>query len=283
MILEQFKNRNQFNESELYVIDYIIKNTDCIETMTLSELSIKTLPSNTSILRLCKKLGFRGFSDFKIQLIKDLSRPFVVDYDVNIPFLSDDSVEALCNKLAQITTEGIVQTQKMLNPALLEKAIDVIQNSPRIFLFGKGDSFLCAQNFRNKLLLLNRYCILADEFNRSAYSVGNMQKGDCAIFFSYGIHHYDYTLYASTFKKRGVHSIIITGNTNSELSQFCDIVLPIPNSENSVQKIGNFFSQSNMEFISNILYSLIFQRDYMNNYKNKHTKDRYTEHMLSNK
>ena len=44
-----------------------------------------------------------------------------------------------------------------------------------------------------------------------------------------------------------------------------------------------FASQTNMDFIFDYIYSIIFQKNYMENYHSKHAKDVYTNSMIYNK
>ena len=57
----------------------------------------------------------------------------------------------------------------------------------------------------------------------------------------------------------------------------------IPDDESFDEKVASFASQTNMDFIFDYIYSIIFQKNYMENYHSKHAKDVYTNSMIYNK
>ena len=59
--------------TELYIYKYIVQNPKQASEMTIGQLARKANTSTASILRLCRKYGFSGFSEFKYQLKKEIS------------------------------------------------------------------------------------------------------------------------------------------------------------------------------------------------------------------
>ena len=53
-----------------------------------------------------------------------------------------------------------------------------IKKSHRVFLFGKGDSRISLENFKNKMIKLNEYFIIGDEYQNNFYTVGNITSND---------------------------------------------------------------------------------------------------------
>ena len=63
-----YENIESLNDLELSLYNYIIKIKDRVVDMTIREVASEAHVSTTTVLRLCKKLGFDGFSEFKIKL-----------------------------------------------------------------------------------------------------------------------------------------------------------------------------------------------------------------------
>ncbi len=59
---------SEFNALEMKVYNYIIKNKDKVIYMTIRELADEAGVSTTTVLRLCKKNGFSGYSEFRMSL-----------------------------------------------------------------------------------------------------------------------------------------------------------------------------------------------------------------------
>ena len=70
MILEQIKNPDSFGNSEQNMIYFLQKHLNSFDKITLNQMAKESFSSTSSVLRFCKKLGFHGFKDFKLQLIK---------------------------------------------------------------------------------------------------------------------------------------------------------------------------------------------------------------------
>lgn len=56
-----------YNELEMMVYNYIIEHKQEIQYMTIRELAEAVHVSTSTIMRFCKKTGFDGYSEFKVQ------------------------------------------------------------------------------------------------------------------------------------------------------------------------------------------------------------------------
>ena len=78
MLIEELNDRKRFTKAEQEVVSYILDNPQKVTKLTIEQLATVTFSSNSSIVRVCKKVGTKGFSDFKIQLAREMSS-FVTD------------------------------------------------------------------------------------------------------------------------------------------------------------------------------------------------------------
>ena len=91
MILEQIFGKKKFTDSEKQIADFIEANPRVVINLSLDEFSAKCYVSQASIIRFCKKLGAKGFAEFKIQLASSLSS-FAADAQnihVDVPIAPD--------------------------------------------------------------------------------------------------------------------------------------------------------------------------------------------------
>ena len=63
-----------FNELEISLYNYIIKNSEKVIYMRIRELADQTHVSTSTILRFCRKINCDGFSEFKVKLKLYLDR-----------------------------------------------------------------------------------------------------------------------------------------------------------------------------------------------------------------
>ena len=59
---------SKLNELETLVFDFIIKSPEEVQQMTIRDLASQAHVSTSTIVRLCTKLGFEGWSDLKFYL-----------------------------------------------------------------------------------------------------------------------------------------------------------------------------------------------------------------------
>lgn len=73
MLIEQLFGKKKLTDSEKQIVDFIEANPRIVINLSLEELSEQCYVSQASIIRLCKKLGTKGFAEFKIRLASELS------------------------------------------------------------------------------------------------------------------------------------------------------------------------------------------------------------------
>ncbi|WP_077613048.1 MurR/RpiR family transcriptional regulator [Clostridium sp. Marseille-P2415] len=71
-IISNLEKAKQFNSSERIISQYILKNKDLILEMSIQELALNTNSSTSTIVRLCRKIGLKGYKDFKIKFSAEL-------------------------------------------------------------------------------------------------------------------------------------------------------------------------------------------------------------------
>ncbi|HEX3452887.1 MAG TPA: MurR/RpiR family transcriptional regulator, partial [Solirubrobacteraceae bacterium] len=61
--------------AEQRVADFILKHPDELIYLTVTELAERTNTSESTVVRLCQKIGYKGYQEFKIVLARDLVEP----------------------------------------------------------------------------------------------------------------------------------------------------------------------------------------------------------------
>ncbi|MCF0115642.1 MAG: MurR/RpiR family transcriptional regulator [Erysipelotrichaceae bacterium] len=266
MIIEQFNHLESYRDTEKSIILYLINNIDHLEDLTITSLALETYTSNATVIRFCRKLGFDGFRDFKIQLIKEAElQSKSIAVNPNTPFLSSDSLPSVGNKIATLISNTLAKTEQNLNYDQIEKAAQMIIKCKRTFMFARGDTFNTCSSFVLKMNKVNEYPILANQWENSAQSLTNLTTNDCAVFVTYSGRNSNFLHFAEYLKELKIPTIVITGNIKSKLVKLCDVAIMVPMEENFDEKIGVFSSQVSIELVLDIIYSAIFKHNYQAN------------------
>lgn len=262
------KQDQQFTPNEKRIAQFILDNRIESSQFNLTDLAKKTYTSHSAIVRFTQKLGYVGFRDFRIALI-DIAhqeRYQVNQVDANFPFSQEDTTESIAKKMADLTTQTIMAMQSNIDFNQLEHSAKALQKSKRIFIFAKGDTQISARSFQNKMAKLGIFIFIAEEYADEAWVAMNIQQGDCAIFTSYRADSAKYQRFISVLMEKDVTTILISSNDARVLAGTTTHWLTTVDLETSDSlKIGTFSSQIAIEYIFNILYSMIYMTDFQGN------------------
>ena len=106
-----------------------------------------------SIIRLCKKLGAKGFSDFKIRLAESLSSFALNDREihVDIPISPDADSREIAETFLKLSTQTLQTTFNNLNYTALRRAALILSRSDMVHIYGRGESLILAEDFHTNL------------------------------------------------------------------------------------------------------------------------------------
>ena len=87
MLFNKLKEYKDYTYNEKAVIDYILENPNKVINLSVEELAKVTYSSTACIVRLAKKLGMKGYSDFKIKLALELNSAIINEkrIEINMP------------------------------------------------------------------------------------------------------------------------------------------------------------------------------------------------------
>lgn len=129
MRLEQLVNKHYdlLNENDLYVISFISQNLELCGDKTVSEIAQYSNVSASTIIRMAKKLGFKGYSEFRY-FLKEESKSIENTKVINSDYFSTSTV-----------LEDVKATIRLFEQdKSAEKIYELMVNSKRIFAYGTG-------------------------------------------------------------------------------------------------------------------------------------------------
>ena len=186
-ILTQFNDLERFSDAEQSLIEWILNNDEKLLTMSTKELANATYTSPATIVRLCQKLGLKGYNDFKIRYAKeiDINKKNNMQVSANYPFKKEDSFEKISVSLAQLFKEVIDETQELLNYEDLDKIADALIEADVIDVYSTSLPLICAMDFEKKLMHIGKRINVASMDGEQEFLVSNSTPRHCAIIISY--------------------------------------------------------------------------------------------------
>ncbi|MFC4770563.1 MurR/RpiR family transcriptional regulator [Enterococcus hermanniensis] len=283
LLIDKLKIQADLTTTEKRIAEYILNHLSAIPSINVDELAKKTYTSHSSVIRLAKKMGYEGFRDFRVAISavahSNLYREDQVD--ANFPFLPQDSTQEIAKKMADLAVDTVKRTYAQLDQDSLAAAAALLANAERIFLFAQGDSQICGRSFQNKLVKINKFLIVADEYSDEDWNAVNLTQKDCALFITYRARVPQYERILKHFLNENVPSVLLTGNARSNLIPLARQTIAFAQDEMDFIKVSTFSSQVAFEYILDTLFSLIYAKNFNENIQDLKKKNRWIERRLS--
>ena len=273
-LLSRIEYQSGFSELEKKIADYLIEHKEDVIHMNLKELAKATYTSTATISRFCKKVGEKNFNDFRVHFAEVTQSQSFATVNFNRPFLPDSSVGEIQYNISDIYKQTIDGTNLVLDLNELNRAVDCIDQTNIIDIFGFGDSYLTAQLFEHKMTYVNKYvnlkAIPTEQNQQALYT----NKDTVAIVISYSGETNELIKIAKILKEKKTPIIVLTSIGDNRLSHYANYILNIGSREKIFTKIAPFASQTSIEYILNVIFSCLFKKDYQTNIQNKISYDK---------
>lgn len=254
------------SETERTIIEYILRSPDSAVESNIYRLSENTFASPSTIIRLCKKVGFNGYKELIHALLYELAIIRSADEEKVKNIDKEDSLEKIVEKVTLKSITSLEKSQKLIDINVLKDCVDILDSSRNICLFGVGASLLVAKDAYLKFLRINKSCHLNDDFHAQLLEAKNMDKNDVAIIISYSGFTEEMIKCANIVKEIGAPIIAITRLEESPISNIADYKLLVAPTE-LVFREGAISSRIAQLNIIDILYTAFVNKHYDSNVK----------------
>lgn len=268
ILMNKLKETEIFTYSELQIVEFILENPKLVTEVTIEKLADMTFSSPSSVVRLCKKLGMKGYADFKIKLASEVNS-FSITGDrirVDIPVGRNDSKEDIAKSFLNLHYQALLDTYNTLDLDGLQKIADAIYNADAINLRGVGESLLIAEDFHIKLRRLGMTIFSDAVIGHNNYENRKIKK-QVALIVSHYADRYELRSQINEFHEFNIKVILLCANKNSPLLKMADYVILLDNEEDRSEKLGSFASRTAMAYVLDCIYAMLFLKDYQRNIK----------------
>lgn len=252
---------DSLSTTEKYIAAYILSNAQESTNLTVREIANKTFTSPSSIVRLCRSVGFNGYKEFKKALIIELASINQETKHKNLEIIKEDSMSNIIHKVTYQNIKSLEDTLRLLDDEVVEKVVDLLLNSERILLFGIGSSQFVARDFYLKLLRLNKNVIVNEDVHSQLLQAKNSSPKDVAIIYSYSGKTGEVLEYLDYCIKNKTPVVAVTRYSQSNLSKKANYSLYTSVSE-PLFRNGAMSSRLSQLNINDILYSSMINKEY---------------------
>jgi RpiR family carbohydrate utilization transcriptional regulator len=165
--------------AEKRLADYILTHAEMVAHASIQTVQEESDVGYATIIRFCKKAGYRGFKSFKKSLAYDLKhakRRLATPLEYAIQ--SEDSLETIIKKTFESSYEILEETRSMLDAGTLFPIVDKLLASREIYFIGTGMSGVSARYAFTRFFRLGLHC--STESDATLYKIKNslLQESD---------------------------------------------------------------------------------------------------------
>lgn len=245
-------------KSERKVADYVLNEKSNIIYTSMIDVATSTKVGDATIVRFCRKIGYDGFQDLKLAIAKEASLEEEQTYESYI-----DGIEANFKSV-------VAATKDMLDIDQLHYAINKINKSQRVLIYGVGSSGLAAEEMSGRLLRVGKVCKVVTDPHLQSMNSAILNEDDIVIAFSLSGRTKDILESVEIAKNNGATIIAITNFVLSSLAKLSDCVLLTAKKESLIEG-GSLIAKISQLYIIDLLctgYALLDER-YSNEMREK--------------
>lgn len=199
------------------VADYVLENAHEVQYQTITDLAFNTKTSEATVVRLCRDLGYKGYSDFRMALAVDLSQ----SANQSQPKMDGD----ICEVSAQSAVDSLMDTAKLIDRAALNRICELVHRAKFIGCVGVGASSIVGRYLAYRLVRIGKKAIMYEDTHLAAMSAGQSVVGDAWFAISSSGSTKEVVHAATQAHQRGVPVVSLTNISHSPLSSISDEML----------------------------------------------------------
>lgn len=216
------------------IAEYILDHVNTIGLQTSTNLAEKIGVSDTSIIRFIRKLGFKGYAEFRNEMASRIAKQYDQSQQI-ASLLPGEKYErtkdrlkkgSLIRDVSNYTLENLEKSYSKLDNQTLDQVVDILLNSKRKFVAGFRGTACCAQYMSNRLVLLLPNIVPLLHADSSAIeALVDIEPDDCLFLYSFMRYsEINYQL-LDIAHKNGAKIILMTDSYTSPLANKANIVL----------------------------------------------------------
>lgn len=225
-VLEKVSARyTSLNEAERKVADFVLNNPEAARGCSVIHLSDLSGVSESTVVRFCRAIGFKGYADFKLALVADLASHREPLPDLHGDVSPEDDLSILLQKVLNMDAQAVVSTRDLLDMTQFERAVEAILQARRVAVFGVGSSLPVCMDLQYRLQRCGIHTLFSVDDHIQAINAALLEPRDVGLAISYSGESKETIESTELAKEAGATTICVTSFRRSLLAKLCDICL----------------------------------------------------------
>lgn len=208
------------NPTERLIAGYILADPERMLSSPIADIRSGSGASVGSIVGFCRKLGLKGFADFKICLARELAQSgFPAAGSSNRPGGS------LFENVFHFHAQSLMETLQINGEETLREAAKLLERARRIEFFAIGISYPVAYTARCKFRLIGLPASTEFDSHLQVIAATQLRRGDVAFAISCSGSTRETVQCLEIAKAKGATTICLTNSMKSEITRHADLAL----------------------------------------------------------
>lgn len=215
-VWDLLRGKNRLTEMEYSVLLFAAENVSLVREMNIRELAARCYTSPATIIRLCKKLGFSGYSEFLF---------FLKGQQPTLHQTERPHHEAWTDQFRTHVT-NFERTDALISEQVSDFR-QLLDASRSIFLYGAGFSTFFAEYMAKKLHLQKKQAWVSSAGDSRSLFLAHIEHQDLFIAFSRSGETESVLEKVNIAKQHDIPVIAFTRATKNRLGELATVHIPI--------------------------------------------------------
>lgn len=241
---------------ERKIADFILEDPRLASRLTINELSSSLGIADSTVFKFTRKLGFRGFRDFRTSLLAEEFDPQVSIHE-NVS--ETDGPLTVAEKIIHSSAKSLTDTLSLLKESDLELALEYLAEAGTIAFYGCGESGVIALDAYQKFLRspIEAHCVM--DSHMQVMHASQLKEGDVAFVITHtGVTKEMYVV-AQLAKEAGARVILITSYPSQRINEYADITFVSTSEETGYRPESLSCRYAMMAIIDSLYTAMMFR------------------------
>lgn len=255
--LKYYKNNYKgLTKGEKKILEFMGKFPQKVAILSALELGKEIGVSDATIIRTSRSIGFKGFSDLKSYVIKELSNAKTPSKRIKENWYNFNTSHDIVDKMVKSDLKGLEEFLREIDPEELDRAVSYIEKNKKVYVMGIGASRAVAEflSWHMKRMMID--IVLLQGGGVGLYeNLTHILEDDVLLIITFPGTLIDELKAAEIAKSKKAKIVTVTRSLFSEINLISDVVFKV-NGENE-----SFFNSYVvvMEFCNILLMALLEQ------------------------
>ena len=173
VLLQLRESQSAMSATEAGIAQYICAHPEEAVHLTVRELADRTYSSPSSVVRLCRFVGFAGYKEFRQELLLNVHNLGETGVHEETELDGTASIQDIIDSITHRNMQSLEDTRYLLNVEDVSACVELIRQARNILLFGIGASLCVARDAYLKFLRVDKPCVLSDDWHSQLLQARN--------------------------------------------------------------------------------------------------------------